>query len=287
VTRSCSPEALPRSLSLLRLANNLGFAIGPAVGGFLATRHYGLLFVCDALTCWAAAAILFALRLDVRAAPAAPSPSGSREGRSPWVDGPFLVFLGLTTLLGMVFFQIFATMPLYLRGVYGLSEQGIGTLLSLNGLLIALFEMVIVRALESRDRLRVAAFGCFLVCAGFGLLPLGTGWAFAAFTILVWTAGEMVAMPMINSAAAQRAPESRSGAYLGAYTVAFSAGWVAAPTAGMAIYSRFGGTVVWLAAGAMALPLGLGFLALAPRFRRGSGAGPLLVRDAGSSPAAG
>lgn len=267
VTRSCPPEALPRSLSLLRLANNLGFAVGPAIGGFLATRHYGLLFVCDALTCWAAAGVLFALPLDVRVAPAAASSSEIREGRSPWVDGPFLGFLALTTLLAMVFFQIFATMPLYLKEVYHLSEQGIGTLLSLNGLSIALFEMVIVRALESRDRLRVAGVGCVLICLGFGLLPFGTTWVFAAFTCLVWTAGEMVAMPMINAAAAQRAPEARSGSYLGAYSVAFSAGWVAGPSVGMAIYSGFGGTVLWLAAGALAVPLGLGFFSLASRFR--------------------
>jgi MFS family permease len=79
--------------------------------------------------------------------------------------------------------------------------------------------------------------------------------------------GEMVAMPMINAAAAQRAPESRSGSYLGAYSVAFSAGWVAGPSVGMAIYSGFGGTVLWLAAGAMAVPLGLGFAGLSRRFR--------------------
>ena len=54
-----------------------GFAVGPAVGGFLAARHYGLLFVCDALTCWAAAAVLFALRFDVRNTPAAPRRAAS------------------------------------------------------------------------------------------------------------------------------------------------------------------------------------------------------------------
>ena len=266
VTRGCPAERLPRSLSLLRLANNLGFAIGPAIGGFLATRHYGLLFVCDALTCWAAAVVLFLVRLELRAAPSA-SRKEAREGRSPWLDGSFLGFLALTVLLAMVFFQIFATMPIYLKEVYRLSENGIGMLLSLNGLSIALFEMVIVHALERRDRLRVAAIGCALICCGFGLLPFGSTWTFAALTILVWTAGEMVAMPMINAAAAQRAPEARSGSYLGAYTVAFSTGWVVAPSVGMGIYSGFGGTALWLAVGAMALPLGLGFWALAPGFR--------------------
>ena len=113
------------------------------------------------------------------------------------------------------------------------------------------------------------AAGIFLALSllGFGLLPFGTTWVFAAFTCLVWTAGEMVAMPMINAAAAQRAPESRSGSYLGAYTVAFSAGWVAGPSVGMAIYSGFGGTALWLAAGALAVPLGLGFAGLSRQFR--------------------
>lgn len=267
VSRSCPPESLARSFSLLRLANNLGFAIGPALGGFLAARHYGLLFVCDAITCWAAAAVLFALRPDVRAAPATSPRVETREGRSPWLDGPFIGLLVLTMLLAMVFFQVFATMPLYLKDVYRLSERGIGTLLSVNGLSIALFEMVIVKTIERRDRLRVAAVGSVLICLGFGLLPLGTTWLFAAFTSLVWTAGEMITMPMINAAGAERGPAARRGAYLGAYTMAFSAGWVVAPPAGMAIYSGLGGTALWLAVGAMAVPLCLGYLALASAFR--------------------
>ena len=266
IRRSCPLEVLPRSLTLHRLSANLGFAFGPAIGGFLAAEHYGLLFVCDALTCWAAAGLLFALRPDVPGASSAAA--RNEEGISPWRDGPFLAFLALTTLLAIVFFQILVTFPVYLREAGGLSERTIGTLLGLNGLVIAAFEIVIVRALEIRDRLRVASAGVALVCLGFGLLTFGATVPAAALALSVFTLGEMVAMPMINSAAAERGPSARSGSYLGAYTVAFSVGWVVAPSAGMAIYAAMGGKVLWAATGAMGVPLGLGYLALAPRFRK-------------------
>ncbi len=267
VAESCRPEILPRSLSLVRLMSNLGFVVGPAVGGFLATRHYGLLFVCDAVTCWAAVAVLGLMPKDAARSGAVPLALAEQAGRSPWRDGPFLAFMGLTVILGTVFFQIFSTLPLYLREAYGLKENVIGSLIALNGLGIACFEMVIVRALEPFDRLRTAAIGGFLVCLGFGLLPLGSTAAFAAVTILVWTAGEMMSLPMTNAAAVQRAPASRSGAYMGAYTVAFSLALVIAPAAGMGVYARFGGAVLWCGIAALGVPLGLGFFVLAPRFR--------------------
>jgi predicted MFS family arabinose efflux permease len=267
VRRSSPPAVLPRALTLHRLSANLGFAFGPAIGGFLAAAHYGLLFVCDALTCWAAAALLFALRPEVPGA--SPAAARDEEGNSPWRDGVFLAFLSLTTLLAIVFFQILVTFPVYLREAGGHSERTIGTLLGLNGLAIALFEIVLVGALERLDRLRVASVGVALVCLGLGLLSLGASVPAAAAALAVFTAGEMIAMPMINAAAAERGPASRSGSYLGAYTVAFSVGWVVAPSAGMGIYAAGGGRLLWAVVAAMAVPLGLGYLGLARWFRNG------------------
>ncbi|WP_083727823.1 MFS transporter [[Flexibacter] sp. ATCC 35208] len=46
-----SPENRTRSYSLNRLASNLGWSIGPAVGGIVASYSYHLLFWVDGLTC--------------------------------------------------------------------------------------------------------------------------------------------------------------------------------------------------------------------------------------------
>ena len=48
-----------RAFSLQRLAANLGFSFGPAIGGFLAEFDFQLLFIVDALSTFFAAAALF------------------------------------------------------------------------------------------------------------------------------------------------------------------------------------------------------------------------------------
>ena len=83
------------------------------------------------------------------------------------------------------------------------------------------------------------------MCAGFGLLPLGSSRAFAALTVVVWTAGEMLSLPFTNSVAASRAPGTASGRYLGAYSLSFSLAFVLAPAVGTAVYERFGPTALW------------------------------------------
>ena len=265
-------EVRGRSMGLLRLAVNAGMSIGPALGGLLATVNYDLLFVADACTCWAAAAVLFLVRRRatrraraafaeaggaVEAHPGEAPPSGS-----PWRDGPFVLFLGLATLLAIVFFQINGTFPLYLHHEYGLSEAGIGALLGLNALVVVACEMLILHRIERLPPLSVIAPGAFLLCLGFALLPLARGAVYAAATVLVWTIGEMLTLPMANIFVAARAGSARSGRYMGAYTMSFATAFLIAPALGLSVYGRWGGAVLWGAAGVVGLALWLGFRAL-------------------------
>jgi predicted MFS family arabinose efflux permease len=257
-----------RSLALIRLAANAGMSIGPAVGGLLAVHHYGLLFWADALTCWAAA-VMLAISFGRSGPAAAPVPAAEREvRRSPWRDGPFLLFLALIALMATVFFQILGTMPLYWREHLRLAEDGIGLLLALNTVIIVLVEMVFVRSLENRDPLRLVAFGTVLMCGGFALMPLGSGVWYVAATIVVWTVGEMLVMPQSNAFASLRAGAGGTGRYMGAYMLAFATAFVAAPLAGTTVYQRWGGDVLWLACGAAGVVLASGFAALSLVMRR-------------------
>lgn len=263
-------EVRGRSMGLLRLAVNAGMSIGPAVGGLLATVNYDLLFVADACTCWAAATVLFlARRRAARCAarpgqlPAVETDAGtSSPVGSPWRDGPFLAFLGLALVLAIVFFQINGTFPLYLHHEYGLSEAGIGGLLGLNALIVVACEMLILHRVERLSPLAVIGPGAFLLCLGFALLPIGRGALFAAGTVVVWTVGEMLTLPLANIFVAARAGPGRAGRYIGAYTMAFSTAFLIAPALGLSVYGRFGGRVLWGAAGAVGIALWLGFRAL-------------------------
>lgn len=261
-------EVRGRSMGLLRLAVNAGMTVGPALGGLLAGVNYDLLFLADACTCWAAAAVLFlahkraARRSRLSRDAAEVGAKSEQPVGSPWRDGPFLVFLGLAMALAVVFFQINGTFPLYLHREYGLSEAGIGGLLGLNALIVVAFEMLILHRVERLAPLAVIGPGAFLVCLGFALLPLGRGAFFAAATILVWTVGEMLALPMTNIFVAARAGSARAGRYMGAYTMSFATAFLIAPALGLEVYDRYGAEVLWGAAGGVGAVLWLGFWGL-------------------------
>jgi len=268
------PEIAARAFALLRLAVNVGMGIGPAIGGFLALYDYDWLFIVDAITCWLAAVTLVATL--GRTAPEVHDDPASQVagGRSPWRDGPFLLLMLLMTVLASIFFQVFSTMPLYFSGVYGLAENAIGLFLAFNAALIVAFEMVLIHSLEGRSRLILIGFGAFLICAGLGLMPLGSSIPFIGFTIAVWTFGEMLALPLTNVLVADRAGRTHRGRYMGLYTMTFSVAFVFAPAGGTWIYEGFGPDILWYGAGACGVLLWVWALALRPAFRSRSEPGP-------------
>jgi len=259
-----------RSFALMRLAVNIGMTLGPTVGGFLALRDYGWLFVADGATCLFAAGLLHLVFPGsvLRDAPRITRAATEVPIRSPWRDRPLLVILGLMFLLNTVTFQIVGTFPLTLRDLYGFSEARIGLALAVNTLIIVLFEMVLVHRLAGRNPLKVSGAGAFLFCAGLALLPLGSSFGFVVFTVMVWTVGEMLTFPIVSSAVAERAPEESRGATMGLLNLSFASAFVAAPLVGTWIYQNLGPRTLWYGCGAVGLVVWSGFQAVAVRIGR-------------------
>jgi MFS family permease len=252
------PELRTRAFALNRLAVNMGMSLGPTIGGFLAMIDYDWLFVVDGATSLFAAAVLFAAfhaedRKPVEATAVAP------PGRSPWRDRPFLVMMALFFLLALITFQMASTFPLTLRDLYGFREGRIGLVMAVNTVIIVLFEMVLVHRVGSRDPLKLVGIGGLLFGLGMALLPFGTGFAFAAFSVSVWTVGEMLAFPFSAGAVANRADESNRGIYMGLYTLSFEGAWVFSPIVGTWVYQAWGAKTLWLGCGAVGVILLLGF----------------------------
>ena len=258
----CAPEIRSRGFVLSRLANNLGVTIGPVVGGFLAGRHYGLLFWVDGTTCLLAA-LAFYVVFPAGRRSGAVADKRSRPRPLAWRrDGIMISILILTVGLSTVFSQLFGTFPLYLKSIYGLTERLIGPLFAVNTVLIVIFQMPLTHAVERFKRGRVAAAGALFLGAGLSLLPLSRGLLYGAATVAVWTVGEMLMMPTLVTMISLRAPDGAQGQYQGAFGVAFGVGSVLGPALGTRLYEAFGGSVLWPAAGGLCLVLAAGFLVL-------------------------
>lgn len=240
------PQNRTRSVTLIRLAINLGFSAGPAVGGLIiAGAGYSGLFWVDGITCMIAGVLLLKL-LHPKKAIENPKEIISIP-KSMMKDKPYLVFIGAMILFGFVFLQYFSTMPLYYAGVHSLSEFEIGILLGLNGFLIFLFEMPLIKYLESRVRSSLfhVITGCILVAISFLLINL-TGWVGILVVGMIFlTIGEMIAFPFSNSFALKRAEGGKQGSFMALYSIAFSTGHIFGHNSGMQLIDKFGYALTW------------------------------------------
>lgn len=266
MSRVCPPELQVKGFALNRLANNLGVTIGPAVGGLLALRDYRLLFWADGLTCIAAAALFLVIwkrpEDKLRAVEAKKGTTQPGTVRTPWRDGPFLLLMLLVIAWGAVFVQLFATFPLYMRGTYGLAEDQIGRLLAVNTILIVALEMALMEKIRARSQTRMINLSFILLGLGFGLMPLGRGFLYAAFTVAVWTFGEILSMPLLTALIAGRAGPETRGRYMGIFSFAFSLAFIVGPTAGTAVYGHLGGKALWFGCAGVTVLLAIAFSAL-------------------------
>ncbi len=252
MSRFCFGEMRAKGFALRRLSANLGITFGPVIGGFLITVDYRLLFWVDGLTTLASA-IVVALFIKHLPAAAGPVPGQTPPAaRSPWRDGPFLAFMGLMLVMVVVFSQLFSTFNLYLNTVYGLPEKLIGPLWAVNTIMIVTIEMVLIHALRRRSEMKIVALGTVFIALGFGLLPFGRGFLYAAATVAVWTMGEILTMPLSATVVAHRAGLS-TGRYMGVLSLIYSMGNFLAPLLGNWLYDKIGGDALWPVMGGAAL----------------------------------
>ncbi|QQR85857.1 MAG: MFS transporter [Flavobacteriales bacterium] len=255
------PEDRTRAVTLIRLAINLGFSLGPAIGGFIiAAWSYAGLFWIDGLTCLAAAALLWG---GLRRKQAKRDGHAARTGAngSPYADRPYLFFLLTVVFITIPFLQYFSSVPLFYSDVHHLSEEYIGLLLGSNGLLIFLTEMPLVRYCEDRRIGLHAILRTSVVLFVFSFLVLN--WfpniAFLWVGMVFMTVGEMLNFPFMNRFANERADRGQPGAYMALYTMSWSAAHIIGHTLGLQLVDRFGYSATWYLFGGM-LVVGLGLL---------------------------
>ena len=255
-------ENRTRSYSLNRLAINLGWAMGGAIGGFLASINYHLLFWVDGGTNLLAA-LLLRMFLHPEATPVVhrSREAAGKRALSPYRDKIYLQFIVCTVLFASCFFQLFSTLPLYYKRVLGMPEYMIGLLMTMNGIIIAVVEMVLVFKLEGkRENLYYVFFGVLAVGTAYILLdvlPLSVAVAFGC--MIVSTMGEIFAMPFMNSFWISRTSGSNRGQYAGLYTIAWSTAQVIGPAGGAEIAQRGGFSALWWIVGGVCLLAAMAF----------------------------
>ena len=75
--------------------------------------------------------------------------------------------------------------------------------------------MLLLDFIKSWPLLPTMAWGTFLSCLGFGMLPFGSSVGYCVASMLVITSGEMLWMPLASGWVAQRSARGNQGMYMG------------------------------------------------------------------------
>ena len=238
------------AVGVQRLAINAGFVAGPATAGFLADHSFFLLFAADAATSLALGVI--ALLWLPRGAPGRDRPRVRGEGTRAIVrDRPFLLFLLAATVMSAVYAQTNSTFPLWVHD-NGFNNATYGGLVGVNGAVIVVVELFLVAYLQRFRTRPVIVVGFVLIAAGFALTLLAHSLLLIAVTVLIWTAGEMVAFPTSGVHVANISPLHLRGRYQGAWGLSWSIGWTIGPSLGTWLYER-NTTLLWLGCGVLGI----------------------------------
>jgi len=241
------PENKTRSITLLRLAINLGMGAGPAIGGIIIAKiGYDYLFYIDGITCLLAAFLMTQI-LNPKKVIELDSVAPKKHPLPPHKDLFYIWFLISFGTFALVFMQIFSLIPVYYREVHQLPEDTIGYLLGLNGLLIVLFEMPLIAWMERKkwSSIKNMMFGLFLVGLSYAVLLWDVYFGILLLMVVLITLGEMIVFPFSNKIAFDRAKSGKQGAYMGLYSMSFAIAQIVGHNGSMQITESMGYDTTW------------------------------------------
>jgi MFS family permease len=230
----------------LRVAINLGFAVGMTIGGLLVDWSWRVLFAADGITTILFGTTVFFFIHETRPETLASRGTGDARGSTgPWRDGVYAQLMLSSVAFSLVVFCFLTILPLTVTLWAGYPAAVYGAIVGFNGLVIAAFEVSIVAWLRRFRRLRVAALGLVLSALGFGLTSVVPHWAWFLFTVVLWTAGEIFTLPQQMSFIADWAPPEARGRYMALYSASWSVGFALNPILLMPLHAWAGERLFW------------------------------------------
>ena len=256
------PEHRMKAFGLQYWAINLGFSFAAAVGGYMARRHFGLLFMGDAATTLVLAAVVWRAVPESRPKPTGEAPSGSLL--TPFGDRVFAPFLFLNFVTALIFFQHLTSLPEDMRSK-GLSSEQYGMALASNGLLIVLLQPWVTKRVAHVPRARLLAAAAALTGLGYGLTTFARSLGTYVLTVAVWTLGEMIFAPVNGSLVADLSPKHARGRFQGAFSITWSLAFMVSPLVGPRLVEATNLRTLWLVCLVVGLGVGVGHLTVTSR----------------------
>ncbi|HUH35964.1 MAG TPA: MFS transporter [Moheibacter sp.] len=265
VARYAKKGNITRSFSLNRMAVNLGFSIGPAMGGILSMISYDFLFYSNAAGAFVAALVYIWFFRNRTHRNEKVEEEVDEVSISPYRDYKYLLFAFLCMLFSVCFFQLLNTLTIFYKTEAKLSARSIGFILGYSGFIIVLMEMLLVQIADKRFRLKFTLFlGTILCGISFAILGLSSSLFVIILGITILSVGEIWTLPFMSTITALRSGANNKGAYMGLLGIGFSLSFVITPYVGTYIAQERGFTTLWFGTGVLMALTAIGFYLVIP-----------------------
>ena len=252
--------------AITRSAGNLGWAAGPALGGFIAMSSFSALFFLSAIITFCSG-LVFHLFLKPPSISKIKDRFHFADLISVRHDRTMAIHVFLIFILYLVVAQLMVPFSVYAVDWLQMTKTNLGYLYSLNGLLVVALQLPMTRLLAKKSLTAQLSLGALLYFIGYGLIGWYSGYGFLMMAFTIVTIGEVMMSPPSLTLSSRLAPKGRMGRYMGIHGFFVASGWSLGPLYGGIILDQFGShpEIAWLMIASITLISSFGYLLLRKR----------------------
>lgn len=258
-------EKRSQGYSAMYVVGNLAAAIGPLLGGLIATQSFLALFILDCILSVATGILLFFKMPETR--PSEAKEASKQNLRETFAgygavlrDRMFVTLVVLIVMTMMVYMNYNTTLSVYLNRLHGISAKQFGYLLTMNASIIVLFQFSVSRITAKYKQNVMMFLGTLLYAVGFSMVGFGTSYAWFILAFVIVTIGELISSPLYQSMAAEYAPVHMRARYMAFLNISYSFAAAAGPLLAGYVMETNHPQWVWYGGGIVCLIAAFGFL---------------------------
>ncbi|MBI5351410.1 MAG: MFS transporter [Chloroflexi bacterium] len=237
-----------------RIANNAAFALGPAIGGFLASTSYNLAFYGASAGFLIYSLLLFFLARETLDKTLSETKTDALAGQiqitagyvQVFKDKKYMAFVSMIAIGLIAPSMVWILMAVYAKTNFGVPESMYGWIPTTNALMCVFVQYSVTQVTRKHETLKVAAAGMLIYAIGAGSVALMTGFAGFWLSMVILTFGELTLIPTASKYVADIAPADMRGRYMSIYWLSWGLSRTLAPLIGGTLNDHLFPQAIWI-----------------------------------------
>lgn len=257
VTDLTNEEDRFEAFSLTRTSANIGFAVGPAIGGFIAAYSYQLSMGLSAVVLGIVTVITLVWVKETlpknNLSQVKAGFAGLGDYKHAIHDKFFLIFILADIFVTMGMVNMFNLLSVYGKENFGVLESEYGFIMTVNAVMAATLQLPVTAVTKKKPEFPILALGAVFYAIGLGSVALGNSFSDFVISMIILTAGELILQPTAMSVVAKLSPPDQRGRYMGLYSLTMGAARGIGPLIGGLLNDYIAPAAIWYGAMVMAI----------------------------------